>query len=55
VPSLIAAWRYDPDSPEARAYRDVPANIRAEYAIMYLGLAALLAVMASNVDTELRS
>ena len=55
VPSLIAAWRYDPDSPEARAYRDVPANIRAEYAIMYLGLAALLAVMASNVYAELQS
>jgi len=54
VPSLIAAWRYDPDSPEARAYRNVPAKVRAEYAVMYLGLAALLAVMASNVHAELR-
>jgi Zn-dependent protease len=46
APSLLAAWRYDPNSPEAKAYRDVPAAVRAEYAIMYLGLAALLAIMA---------
>ena len=44
VPSLIAAWRYDPNSPEARAYRDVPAATRIEYAIMYLGLAVVLAL-----------
>ncbi len=39
VPSLIAAWRYDPNSHEARAYRDVPANIRGRVCHMYLGLA----------------
>jgi Zn-dependent protease len=53
VPSLLAAWRYDPNSPEALAYRDVPFATKAEYAIMYLGLAALLALMAHNVHEGL--
>jgi Zn-dependent protease len=54
APSLFAAWRYDPNSPEARAYRDVPAATRAEYTIMYLGLAAVLALLAHNVHETLR-
>jgi Zn-dependent protease len=53
IPSLLAAWRYDPDSPEARAYRDVPFATKAEYGIMYLGLAAVLALMAHNVHEGL--
>lgn len=53
LPSVIAAWRYDPNSPEAKAYRDVPAGVRAEYAIMYLGLAAVLAIMAHEVHAGL--
>jgi Zn-dependent protease len=53
VPSLLAAWRYDPNSPEALAYRDVPFATKAEYAIMYLGLAAVLALMANNVHEGL--
>ncbi len=54
APSLLAAWRYDPNSPEAQAYRDVPAATRMEYAIMYLGLAAVLALLAHNVHEGLR-
>jgi len=53
VPSLLAAWRYDPNSPEALAYRDIPFTTKAEYAIMYLGLAAVLALMAHNVHEGL--
>ena len=54
APSLLAAWRYDPNSPEARRYRDVPAATRIEYTVMYLGLAAVLALLAYNVHEGLR-
>src|SRR5438552_1197884 len=53
APNVIAAWRYDPNSAEARAYRDVPLATKAEYTIMYLGLAAVLALMAHNVHQSL--
>jgi Zn-dependent protease len=53
IPSLLAAWRYDPNSPEALAYRNVSATTRIEYAILYLGLAAVLALMAHNVHAGL--
>ena len=54
APSLLAAWRYDPNSPEARRYRDVPAATRMEYTILYLGLAAVLALLAYNIHENLR-
>ena len=54
LPSLLAAWRYDPNSPQARAYRSIPFTTRFEYAVLYLGLAAVLAVMAFNVHGGLR-
>jgi len=54
APSLIAAWRYDPNSPEARRYRDVPTAVRMEYTILYLGLAVVLALLAYNVHESLR-
>jgi len=53
VPSLIAAWRYDPNSPEALAYRSTPAATRIQYAILYLGLAVVLALMTHNVHGSL--
>jgi len=53
VPSLIAAWRHDPNSPEALAYRSLPDATRAEYAILYLGLAAVLALMTHHVHQGL--
>ena len=45
IPNLLAAWRYDPNSPEAVAYRSIPSTTRFEYAVLYLGLAAVLALM----------
>jgi Zn-dependent protease len=54
VPSLLAAWRYDPNSPDAIAYRDVSFATKFEYGVMYLGLAAVLALMAHNVHGSLR-
>lgn len=53
LPSLAAAWRYDPNSPEAQAYRSIPEGKRYEYAILYLGLAAILALMSYNVHEGL--
>jgi Zn-dependent protease len=44
-PSLMAAWRYDPASPEALAYRGMPDAKRYEYVLMYFGLTAFLAIM----------
>lgn len=54
APSLFAAWRYDPNSPEALRYRDVPMATRLEYTFLYLGLAAVLALQAYNVHEGLR-
>jgi Zn-dependent protease len=45
LPSLLAAWRYDPRSPEALAYQDMPEAKRYEYVLMYFGLTAFLAIM----------
>lgn len=53
APSLLAAWRYDPQAPEAQAYRDVSVATKAEYTIMYLGLAVVLALLAHNVHAGL--
>lgn len=53
IPSLRAAWHYDPNSPEAVAYRSIPAATRFEYAVLYLGLAAVLALMTHNVHEGL--
>lgn len=53
LPSLRAAWNYDPNAPEARAYNSVPPATRFEYAVMYLGLAALLALMSYEVHEAL--
>jgi Zn-dependent protease len=52
-PSVMAGWRYDPNSPEAVAYRDVPAATRYEYIIMYFGLTAFLAIMSYNAHEQL--
>jgi Zn-dependent protease len=53
LPNLRAAWNYDANSPEALAYRTISAETRVEYAILYLGLAAVLAVMTHNVHQGL--
>lgn len=44
LPSLWKAWSYDPQAPENLRYYGVPFAVRAEYAILYLGLAAVLAL-----------
>jgi Zn-dependent protease len=49
LPALKKAWHYDPADPENAAYYAVPAAMRVEYGIFYLGLAAFLAVMTNAV------
>ena len=51
-PQVIRAWRYDPTA-RGSAYYAVPTTIRAEYAVLYLGLAALLAIITYEVHEKL--
>jgi len=53
IPQLIKAWNYDPKAPENIAYYSVAAETRIEYAVLYLGLAILLALMSYDVHEML--
>lgn len=53
APQVMKAWRYDPAAPENRAYYDIPAKTKFEYTVLYLGLAALLALMTEGVHEML--
>ncbi|MFT3989398.1 site-2 protease family protein [Aestuariivirga sp.] len=53
LPSLFAAWRYDPASPEAQAYRSIDPGMRFEYMVLYLGLVAVTALMAFHTHEGL--
>jgi Zn-dependent protease len=53
VPQLIRAWKYDPAAPENQRYYAVASETRLEYAALYLGLTALLAVMTYDVHEML--
>jgi Zn-dependent protease len=54
IPALLKAWRYDPNTPENRAYYDVPVSIKVEYGVFYLGLAAFLAIMTETTGEILK-
>jgi hypothetical protein len=53
LPSLRAAWNYDKNSPDAQRYHDISDTVRVEYAVLYLGLAAVLAMMTYHVHEGL--
>ncbi len=53
LPNLRAAWNYDKNDPANAAYRNVSAAIKVEYGILYLGLAAILALMSFHVHQGL--
>ena len=55
IPSLIQAWKYDPTSPEAQAYYATPIALKLQYGTFYLGLAAYLAIMTSEVHGMLQN
>ena len=53
APQVWRALRHDPGTPENQAYYTIPAAKKLEYAVMYLGLAGALAVMAYEVHETL--
>jgi len=53
LPNLRAAWSYDKNDPINAQYRNVPTTIKIEYGILYLGLAAILALMSFHVHQGL--
>lgn len=55
APQLWRAWKFDPNSEEAKTYYAVPAARKWEYALIYLGLAAFLAVMTHDTHALLES
>ena len=54
LPQLLAAWRYDPNTPENLAYYGrIDAATKLEYAVLYIALLVLLGLMTYNVHTML--
>lgn len=53
APSVIQAFKYDPQAPENQAYYGVSMENRITYAIAYLALAAFLAIISSDVHDML--
>jgi len=54
LPALKKAWHYDPKAPENQAYYAVPAQLKLEYGLFYLGLAAFLALMTDGTHTMIQ-
>jgi Zn-dependent protease len=52
LPSVMKAWR-GPQTAEEHRYYAVTAETRVSYGVVYLGLAAFLAVMCEQLHTEL--
>lgn len=53
APQVWKALKYDPAAPENVAYYGVKAETRVQYALLYIGLAGYLAVMAHDVHEML--
>jgi len=53
-PQVMRAIRFDPNTPENRAYYSVAPAKRLEYSLYYLGLAAFLALMSHSVHQTLQ-
>jgi Zn-dependent protease len=55
APQLMAAWRYDPNTPAAVAYYGVTPAVRWRYALGYVALAGFLALMAFQVHERVQA
>ena len=53
LPQLKKAWNHDPRDPEIAGYYKASGSVRAEYGLLYLGLAAFLCVMTYSVHDRL--
>lgn len=49
-PQLVKAWKFDPNAPENKAYYNAKGATKFEYAVLYLGLAIILALMIKNME-----
>jgi Zn-dependent protease len=54
APQVMRAWRYDPKAPENAAYYGVSLESKITYGVLYLALAAYLAVMTYDVSEMLK-
>lgn len=55
LPALKEAWNYDPQAPQNRAYYCAPTQLKVEYGLFYLGLAAFLALMTHSTHGMINS
>jgi Zn-dependent protease len=53
IPQLIAAWRYDPATPENQHYYSVSLEDKLTYGAFYVGLIVFLSLMVHELHTEL--
>lgn len=53
APQVLRAWRWNPNAPENLAYAATPLETKIEYAALYLGLTATLAVMTYQLHETL--
>jgi Zn-dependent protease len=54
LPSLVKAWKYDPNAPENQQYYGVRTETKVTYGIYYLVLLLFLAVMTGEVHDMLQ-
>lgn len=54
LPSLLKAWKFDPQAPENLKYYSTPVSLRIEYGVFYLGLTAYLGIMTDSVHGMLQ-
>lgn len=50
IPQLIKAWKFDPADEKNQEYYAISSSTRFEYAALYIGLAALLALMIREIQ-----
>ena len=53
LPQLKAAWNYDPNAPENRAYYAIKTEDRVYYGLFYLALTGFLALISYDLHQSL--
>lgn len=55
APYVLKAWKFDPNAPENVTYYSVTSEQRWTYGLLYVGLAAYLAIMTHDVHDMLQA
>lgn len=55
APQAWKAWRWRRDDPQAQTYYAIPTSTKLQYTLIYLALAAFLAVMSFEVHGQLQA